>query len=479
MSLLGEGSRPRLRWIPAFVVGGSAAAVGELAGGILLYSTEGFVGALTLVLVTELGALALGLATAPRPGRDGVGVEAIRRRWLLMLVFYTAAAVFSGTWSLLGGFAAAPAAQGLGLALLSGLPLYGAGSLLGAMRALEVEAGEPEPSGRGWGGVGAAAFAGAACAVLAVGLVLLPRLQAPSILLVFLIGLSAAALLHGWLLDERPVIRLVEELPSPLGAVRVEEWRGGGEAGTLRVLLEHGRVRGVERSDGSATEAWEEAVVELARDRAGPAGAVLVIGGGTFSLPRALREVVEDGKVAVLEENPEITRAARRHFSDPVAAGVEVLHGEWAETWPAAPRPWDMVVVDARAHAGNRPLPNRPRRVFREMRERTAEEGVIVLGPLDGPAASLAEPLADLLRSAAEAFPALALYGGTSRVPERLFALLSAAPPDGAWPEALGSFRRVELPRTPGGPGGPGDAVDAVDAGAGEAAAPGDEAGEE
>jgi hypothetical protein len=51
-------------------VGIVGAAVAEVSATLLLYSEEGFLPALTLVLTLETGALGLGMLTSPRPGHD-------------------------------------------------------------------------------------------------------------------------------------------------------------------------------------------------------------------------------------------------------------------------------------------------------------------------------------------------------------------------------------------------------------------------
>lgn len=199
-------SRGRLAWMPAFLIGFVAATSAELAGGLLLYSDEGFLRALSLLLSVELGGLALGL-WASRPGRRQDPFAAVRRRWLFCLVAYTAAAGFTAAWQMSDGLPSTFLNQGLGLALLGGLPLYAAGSVLGALGSLERRRGRrgpgDGPASERPGSLGAVASLGGAMGVLATGLVLIPTIQPVSIFLLCVVLVSAAALLHGWILEGR------------------------------------------------------------------------------------------------------------------------------------------------------------------------------------------------------------------------------------------------------------------------------------
>lgn len=164
----------------------------EVAVGLLLYSGDGFLRALTLILATLTGALALGLWSAPSPG-IGEPVESIRKRWLLALLSFTGGAVTAAGWSVLGGLSSRALTRGLGLALLAAFPLYAVGSLLGTMASVRAD--------RGVRGPGAAASAGASLGAVLTG-VLLVRTVAPMTMYVFgVVALSAGALLHGRVLD--------------------------------------------------------------------------------------------------------------------------------------------------------------------------------------------------------------------------------------------------------------------------------------
>ena len=197
-------------WAPAFVAGVAAGASGTIAVALLLYSGEGLLRSLTLIVAIELGAFGLGLGVTGPPREWAHAVESLRRRWLFALVVFLAAAGFTLAWSLFAGFGATPVTQALGLALLAGLPLYACGHLLRAICAVRAMAGL----------TGDPAFAslGAATGVSVTGLGALSSVGVPSFVLFLLVILSGAALLQGWVLkplgESRRTVEVAESDPS-------------------------------------------------------------------------------------------------------------------------------------------------------------------------------------------------------------------------------------------------------------------------
>ena len=185
--------KDRLHWVPSFVTGAALATTATVAVALLLYSGEGMLKSLILIVAFELGALGLGLGiTVPTTRREAL--VSLRRRWLSVLVAFLAASIFVLAWLFKAGFGARAGTQALGLALLAGLPLYMGGQLLAAISADE--------SGRGGGGVGAFATLGACAGVLVTGLSGLGRVGVPSLMFFMLMALSGAALVQGWLLRD-------------------------------------------------------------------------------------------------------------------------------------------------------------------------------------------------------------------------------------------------------------------------------------
>lgn len=450
------------QWLPVVVVGAAAASTAELAAGLLLYSSEGFLRALTLVLATELGALGLGLRIAPAV-RDPV--ESVRRRWLFILVAFTGAAAFSGAWSLLEGFSGAPFSQGLGLAVLAGLPLYGVGALMAVLHR-EAPPGRPagaKKGGRGRGaGVGSAAILGAAAGILLTGIVLVPRLQPPSVFLLWLVLLSGAALLHGWILDGGTVVRSLETVSSSYGPVEVELWQRGSEGAEYRIVTENGRVRGGEDGGGRPVLAWEEGAAILARGRpsAEPRspGRFLLLGGGTGTLARLLRGTEPEGRIVAVERNPEVSRAARRHLSEDGAPGTELVHGDPLEMAGSVPGPFDLVFVDGAGVAPGDPVPLLSADVLQALRARLAPGGALVMAPLPAAVHGEAAPVEAVVERTAGVFDDAILYrgeggGGAGVAGEDAGLLLLPRDAGGEWPDRLGILKagrpRPEPPSAP------------------------------
>lgn len=196
---------------PAFFAGFAAGASGTVAVALLLYSGEGLLRSLTLIVAIELGAFGVGLGMSAPPKEWSDAVESLRRRWLVALMAFLAAAGFALAWAFFAGFGASPISQALGLALLAGLPLYAGGRLLRGISTVRMMAGLP--------GDGALASVGAAAGVLVTGLGALSGVGVPSFALFLLVMLSGAALLQGWVLvpleEGIAAVEVAEPDPDP------------------------------------------------------------------------------------------------------------------------------------------------------------------------------------------------------------------------------------------------------------------------
>ena len=206
--------RNGLGWAPAFLVGFAAGASGTVAVALLLYSGEGLLRSLTLIVAIELGAFGVGLGMSAPPKEWSDAVESLRRRWLVALMAFLAAAGFALAWAFFAGFGASPISQALGLALLAGLPLYAGGRLLRGISTVRMMAGLP--------GDGALASVGAAAGVLVTGLGALSGVGVPSFALFLLVILSGAALLQGWVLVplEESIAAVEVAEPDPADGVQ-------------------------------------------------------------------------------------------------------------------------------------------------------------------------------------------------------------------------------------------------------------------
>ncbi len=179
-------SRPVTVVVPLLVVGAAAAAAAELSASLLLYSGQGFLRAVTVVLAVQLSALGLGLLGSLGAARP-LGLQGIWRRWLWLLVSYTLASGLAAANLVTPQWTATPLGQGIGLALMGALPLYMTGSVLGSI----------STNDQGATRVGPLAILGAAGGVVVTGMMLLAPVAPPTILVLAVVALSGAALLYG------------------------------------------------------------------------------------------------------------------------------------------------------------------------------------------------------------------------------------------------------------------------------------------
>ena len=84
--------KDRLHWVPSFVTGAASATTATVAVALLLYSGEGMLKSLILIVAFELAALGLGLGFGVAvPTTRAEALVSLRRRWLSVLVAFLAA----------------------------------------------------------------------------------------------------------------------------------------------------------------------------------------------------------------------------------------------------------------------------------------------------------------------------------------------------------------------------------------------------
>jgi len=202
------------RWLAmiAPMLAGFVAAIAlETSAGLLLYTADGFLPALTIILTVEVGALGLGIWCTPSAS-GSVSVEQLRVRWLFSLVVFALAAALAAGLSFMPDLAGSSVSQGVGLGFLGGLPLFSIGSLLGVMSNRDESGQALLPR------VGRGSVLGAALGFFLAGSVLLPHAAPYTIYLVCLVLLSGGALFQGWVLDDGPTTVSLDEELSPLSA---------------------------------------------------------------------------------------------------------------------------------------------------------------------------------------------------------------------------------------------------------------------
>lgn len=349
MTVSGSGTTrraPRLEWLPPVAVGASAAIAAEVALGILLYGGVGFMRSLTTILATEGFALAMGIWTAPGPGADLV--DRLRRRWLFCLVAFLASASFGTAWSVMPGLGEGAVGQGLGLAILAALPLYGAGMVLGGM----ATAAETDPGER-LSGPGAAAATGAALGFILAGF-LLPRAPMPgSLLVVCLVMLSAGGMIYGSVLGFRTELDVRARRPTTTGEVRVEDSLVQADDVSVRTLIDHEQVRRSQPVDARPEHPWDVAIWREWMPDFDVAVRVLMVGGGASPAPQAIVREHPLARVDVLERTPAVVELGREFFGTGLSIATEdrlsVRVGNLDDLIADLDESYDLILVDTDA----------------------------------------------------------------------------------------------------------------------------------
>lgn len=343
-----KGSPPRLWWLPPLLVGASAAIAAEVAIGILLYSGPGFVRSLTVILGVEGAAFACGLWSAPHAGADLV--ERLRHRWLLSLFAFLLAAIYGTAWSVVQVLGEGFLGQGIGLAILAGLPLYSAGAVVGGVAV----AAHSDPGGR-LPGPGAPAAAGAALGFVLTGF-LLPRAPMPASLLIgCLIMLSLGGMVFGTVLGARLEVHVRARRSFNGGDVRIEDHILPAEKITTRILLEGPHVRREIRLSDRLVIPWDVAVVRALIPSPESAWRVLLVGGGASRVPHVVLSEHPVGAVDVLERTGGVIELASEHLDTGLSIilgdRVNVEVGHFDDLIRSLQPAYDLVLVDTAALA--------------------------------------------------------------------------------------------------------------------------------
>jgi hypothetical protein len=371
-----SGRPHRLAWAPPFLVGASAAIAAEVAVALLLYSGPGFVRSLTAVLAVAAAAFAGGLWTAPARGSGAT--EALRRRWLLSLFAFFAAALFGGAWSVMSVLGMSRWGQALGLTLLAGLPLFASGGVIGGLAAVA-------PSVLGPTRVGATAAFGAATGAVVTGL-LLPRTPLPaSVLLSCLVMLSLGGMVFGVIAGTAVEVDVLAERRSRAGSVRVEDRRLATAGVAERVLLEGLHVRRRVPLDGNGPAPWDVAVARALMPDPDRPWRVLAVGSGASTLARTVVREHPSGTIDILERSPEIVDLAREHLDTGLFSGVServsVGVGNLEDLLKGIRDRYDLVVVDSGGLAPLGGAPGLSREARGRLVQAVATSGALAWGP--------------------------------------------------------------------------------------------------
>jgi hypothetical protein len=372
------GRRVKLQWLPPMLVGASGAVAAEVAIGLLLYGGPGFIRSLTMLLAAESAAFAAGLWSAPREGEDLI--DRLRLRWLLCLVSFLVAAVFGTVWSLemLGQ---GRLAQGAGLAILAGLPLYAVGGVLGGISSVVRSDAERRLSGPG-----PAAAAGAAFGFVLTG-VLLPRAPMPASLLVAsLVMLSLGGMIFGGVLSARTEVGEVARRPVRSGDVRVLTRRRPADGLSTVELWEGSHVRRVLPLEGAQRVPWDVACVREVLPNLDMPFRIVMIGGGASPAPQAIVREHPKATVEVLERTGAVVELGRDHFATGLAISrgdrLSVGAGNIEDQISALAPVYDALVIDTSALTAIGGIAGLSAGAVDRLRSGLAPRGLIIWGPL-------------------------------------------------------------------------------------------------
>ncbi|NNF28799.1 MAG: hypothetical protein HKN73_16360 [Gemmatimonadetes bacterium] len=282
----------RLLWLPPLLVSAAAAIAVSTSTALLLYDSPGLGRA--IAVIGTITALSLGMGLWTGTQEEGEEVPSAARWWVGLLVALVVAAGFSGLWDAFQGFGASPAAQGTGLALMTALPTYFAGGVLGRLGAFS-EVVAPGLRVRVLLGVGAGLALGAIAVLSALGRPIL----AVSAFLGAAIAASLGARIQGWIFDRVPRKRM--ELNDPdRPELRFRVWETVAERSILRALTDSGESLA---EDPSREGSWQAGL----RDATSGLEPVLFLGAGGWWR-------IESGAWWIHEPDPGVAALAARGF---------------------------------------------------------------------------------------------------------------------------------------------------------------------
>lgn len=383
-----KGRAPRLGWVPPFVVGASAAMAAEVAAAILLYDGLGLLRSITTIFAVEAGAFAAGLWNAPREGEDLV--ERIRVRWLACLFAFLVAAIYGTLWSVTPWLGEGRWAQGLGLALVGGVPLYAAGTVISGLSL----AAATDRGGR-LRAPGPAGAAGLAGGVILAGF-LLPRAPLPASLLVAcLVLLSFGGMVFGSVLGARTQHDERARRPGLSSDVRVEDRSLPGEGRSSRVLLEGDVLRRVSIRSGGGGAPWDVAFIRSVLGDPSGGGEelgssrvlrILHVGGGASPVARCVRREDPSATIVVTERVGAVIELGRDYFETELTIStddrVSVSVGNLDDTLEAVGGGYDVVLVDTMALAPIGGVAGLSANAFGRLHDAVGPNGILAWGPL-------------------------------------------------------------------------------------------------
>ncbi|MDB4950253.1 MAG: spermine synthase [Gemmatimonadetes bacterium] len=425
--------KPRFAALRAALVGLALGVDLFAAGSLLLAAGAGSTSAAAGLAATFLVSLAAG-GWAGAPGaRTGTPVW----RWLIAAVSLGVAAAFGTAWGVDGAAGHTAPARALGLLVMVGVPAYALGMLVPALAAWEQRADEGDDrlpddgDDSGFGVAGSLALRlvlGLAAGSALCGLVLVPRFPPGPVLAVVAVLVSLPFYFPRGE-EEGAGETTLFETETAFGSIRVAEIAFAAKRHPERRLYLNDEIESGELvRTGAPTFGYIAAAEKWLGEVARRGDAFLFLGGGAYTLPRRIAERDETARIAVVELDPAVTRAAYRWFGLRTEHRVASLHGDARSVAQALPpESFDRVFVDVYDGSESMPYSLVTREAWECVRRLLRPGGTVLVNVI-----GVADGEGDLrfwstVRTFAEVFADARLYAHLSRdYPDRQNFLLAA-----------------------------------------------------
>lgn len=424
--------------IGAFSLGGGSLVLYQSSG--LIVATAGLIASLALALLVGLW------ASVPAAAADD---PPVRERWLVAALAVAIAGVYASFLQMNDALAEGVVGRVGALLLLVAIPSYTMGMALPVLlawgeRQQEGATGEL-PDIAVLGRLMAGLLVGITLGVIATGYLLMQGVGPGPTLLGSSVLLLVPMLLHRAGTPE-PQEEVIYDADTPYHALRVTEVVYAGDRQPERRLYLNGEEESGELvRSGAPTLAYVAAAEAWLAERAPRGGRYLFLGGGAYTLPRRVAERDPRAEIAVVELDPEVTRAAYRFFGVRREHRIRSVHGDARAFLTAGgDERFDRVYVDV--YGGQESLPAALVTVeaLEALRARTSEGGVAAMNVIGTTNGSESTRFWSVVRTFAAVFPSVAMYVHLGRdYPDRQNFLLAGSPaPEYEFPARAGLFDR-------------------------------------
>lgn len=141
------------------------------------------------------------------------------------------------------------------------------------------------------------------------------------------------------------------------------------------------------------------------------------IGGGAFTMPKALHLMKKDAEIMVAEIDPDVIDTGRRFFRLGKYPKIQTVNGDGRRILKRVHGKWDFIVGDA--YRGLRNIPHHliTREFFGEVRNRLAPGGAMLLNLIAARTGAGGALYASVYRTMSEVFPDVWAFGTDPREP--------------------------------------------------------------